>query len=179
MGVAGYLAAKGERDAQFLASQRTRSMIRAEPEEVLALIRAKFQGFYLPHDILDTIVDHFSKQPSEKLSHILLQLEENGEGTQLLRPWVSGVTIAAAYFFGGFIPLLPYLFATVSTAFTISVIITAIVLFTFGCTKSLLAGSCQELRVCLKSGFEMLVLGGLAAAAALTCVKALNQFRNP
>ena len=59
------------------------------------------------------------------------------------------------------------------TAFYLSIAITATVLFSFGSIKTMLVG-CKDATACLKGGMEMLVLGGVAAAAALLCVKVLD-----
>ena len=179
MGVAGYLGAKGERDAQSTSTRGMKKMIVAEPEEALAIVKGKFQDFALPEEILLSITNYYSNSSSDRLLKTLMRFEECEAEAQMLRPCLSGATIAVAYFFGGSVPLLPYTLFSVETAFIISIIVTVLVLFCFGFIKGPLAGSNQGIRKSLTSGFEMLVLGGLAAAAALTCVKMLNQSREP
>ena len=57
------------------------------------------------------------------------------------RAYISGLTIAAGYFLGGLVPLLPYLFFTqVREALLCSVLVMAIALFVFGWTKTALVG---------------------------------------
>ena len=56
------------------------------------------------------------------------------------REFTSALTIGLAYFFGGFIPLIPYFFtATVVWGLYISAIVMAITLFVFGCTKTVIS----------------------------------------
>jgi vacuolar iron transporter family protein len=152
-------------------------MIRSEPEEALVILRTKFESFKLPNEILDSITEHYSRASPEQLLSILLSFEVDTQGTvPQLRPWLSGITIAIAYFFGGFIPLLPYVFSsTIQTAFFFSAAITAIVLFTFGTVKGLMIGGQKGFK-CLRGGLEQLTLGSLAAAAALICVKILDHY---
>lgn len=91
------------------------------------------------------------------------------------RAYVSAVTIAAGYFFGGLVPLMPYfLAATNQIAFAWSVAVMAVALFTFGYAKTLLLGEGKK-RQCLWAGAQMVVLGGVAAAAAMGCVRAVGS----
>jgi len=64
----------------------------------------------------------------------------------------------------GFIPLLAYvlqLFFSIGDAFRISIILTAVALFVLGASKCKVTN-----RGWFKSGFETLVVGGVAAGAA-------------
>lgn len=49
----------------------------------------------------------------------------------------------------------------------------AVSLFVFGYVKTFLVGEINKL-VCAKAGVQMVVLGGVAAAAAMGCVKAIG-----
>lgn len=90
------------------------------------------------------------------------------------RAYISALTITCGYFFGGFIPLLPYFFAgDIETALAFSVLVMAIALFVFGYGKTLLVGE-RSRWVCVQGGLQMVVLGGLAAGAAMGIVKALG-----
>lgn len=84
------------------------------------------------------------------------------------------MTISMGYFVGGFIPLLPYLFMnTVQQALMVSAVVMALALFAFGFVKTRLVGV-RALGKCMRGGAEMMVLGGCAAAASMTLVKALG-----
>lgn len=74
-------------------------------------------------------------------------------------------------------PLVPYLFvAQVGAAFRASVALMVVALFVFGWVKQSLVGDGEEKRVakCVRSGLQMVVMGGLAAGAAIVCVRALS-----
>lgn len=90
------------------------------------------------------------------------------------RAYVSGLTISAGYFFGGLVPLLPYLFfASVQEAFAGSVVVMVVALFVFGWVKTALVGE-RERWVCGKNGVQMVLMGGVAAGAAMLSVKGLS-----
>lgn len=75
---------------------------------------------------------------------------------------ISAATIAVSYLVGGLIPLLPYMLTgELRTALLYSVICTGIALAVFGAVKGRLTGINM-----LKSGFQTLLVGGLAAGAA-------------
>ena len=150
-------------------------MLHDEPSEALDQVRSNFENFQLPSHLLDAITKHYVTVAEDQLLSCLLHFRDADEdSSQQHHPYLSGFTISFAYFFGGFIPLLPYIFSsTVQTAFYISIFITAIVLFSFGSTKPLVVGDACASK-CIKGGVEMLVLGGVAAAAAVLCVSLLS-----
>ena len=164
-----------DRDAQKATVAKTQRLVREEPGESLRQARSRFGSFQLPDELLDAITKHYSLAPEQQLLSCLLHFEGADEdSSQRHHPFVSGFTISSAYFFGGFIPLLPYIFSSaMRVAFYLSVAITATVLFSFGTIKTLILGD-KGTSACLKGGVEMLVLGGVAAAAAILCVKILD-----
>lgn len=90
------------------------------------------------------------------------------------RAYTSALTISLGYVLGGLTPLTPYfIFETNQVAFFWSVAVMAVALFIFGYSKTMLVGEAKKMA-CLKAGLQMVVLGGVAAAAAMGCVKALN-----
>jgi hypothetical protein len=113
------------------------------------------------------------------------------------RAILSAVTIALGYFLGGAVPLLPYILVgpdgTMQTAFRWSCFVMVIALFTFGAVKTRLvleesqqwemqhvplssqtiASNCLDRNMAksIRGGIEMVVLGGVAAGAAMSLVK--------
>ena len=149
-------------------------MVQEEPSDALDQLRTDFESFQLPRELLDAIIKHYAAVSEDQLLSCLLHFQEADKDSKQHQPCLSGFTISFAYFFGGFIPLLPYIFSpAVQTAFWISVCITAIVLFSFGCIKTVIVGS-KGTAKCLRGGLEMLLLGGVAAAAAVLCVQILS-----
>lgn len=96
------------------------------------------------------------------------------------RAYISALTIALSYFLGGLIPLLPYMFVdNTATGLWISCIVMVFALFGFGIAKRVLveeegwSGHGMEWKA-LKSGVEMVILGGAAACAAVLMVRVFN-----
>jgi VIT1/CCC1 family predicted Fe2+/Mn2+ transporter len=88
---------------------------------------------------------------------------------------MSGLTISLGYFCGGAVPLLPYLFfAQVGEAFRASVAVMVVALFAFGWVKERVVDGERSVVTCIRSGVQMVVMGGLAAGAAMVCVRVLS-----
>ncbi|OBT43560.1 hypothetical protein VE00_06978 [Pseudogymnoascus sp. WSF 3629] len=82
------------------------------------------------------------------------------------RALASAITIASAYFLGGLVPLVPYFFVEeVERGLWVSVGVMAVALWVFGWVKTGVCGGDQWERV--KGGGEMVVVGGVAAGAAM------------
>lgn len=91
------------------------------------------------------------------------------------RAYISALTIAAGYFFGGLVPLAPYFFVHDNAiALLWSIGVMAFALFVFGYAKTVLLGE-ENKGACAKAGIQMVLLGGVAAAAAMGCVKAIGS----
>ena len=77
------------------------------------------------------------------------------------------MTIGSSYFFGGLIPLLPYIFIEESTfALYISVAVTFLTLLIFGYIKSRLVNP----KSAIKGAFQTLLIGAIAAGASYSIV---------
>jgi VIT1/CCC1 family predicted Fe2+/Mn2+ transporter len=86
--------------------------------------------------------------------------EEYGLPTEIRSPWRAAWSTFAAFFVCGLIPLLPYLFKF-GNSFTLSAILTGLTFFLIGSAKSRWSTSTG-----LRSGFETLFVGALAAGLA-------------
>jgi predicted membrane protein (TIGR00267 family) len=90
------------------------------------------------------------------------------------RAYLSGLTVALGYVCGGLVPLTPYLIVPdPAIALRWSILVMALALFIFGWVKTTFIGV-KSWRNCTKSALEMVVLGGVAAAAAIGCVKLID-----
>jgi predicted membrane protein (TIGR00267 family) len=85
------------------------------------------------------------------------------------RALASALTIAAAYVVGGFIPLGPYIALPARAALSASVGITLLALALFGYVKGHFTGAAP-----LRSSFQTVLIGGLAAAAAFAIARAIS-----
>jgi VIT1/CCC1 family predicted Fe2+/Mn2+ transporter len=141
------------------------------------LVRRHLEPLDLPASTISSIFNTIQREPT-KLKHIISKLESFADNTSLPShslkpsPITSGLSISLGYAVGGTIPLLPYFFAsTVGFALQVSCILCLVVLFAFGVGKRwILSSGGESLSLCLVEGLQMLVLGAVAAGAAVMCV---------
>lgn len=85
---------------------------------------------------------------------------------------VPSFIMFSSYFFAGFIPLLPYMFLGVKTAFPVSIMSALFALFILGMVSARLRG-----REIFRHGMEMFLIGGTAIGLGVivgTIVNSLN-----
>ncbi|KAJ4129173.1 hypothetical protein NW768_007708 [Fusarium equiseti] len=201
MGIGGYLAAKDEcvssqpelPDAEGLRSSSAGShetdFMVGEVEKSRAkledLVRQHLEPLDLPSSTVTSILDIIRQSPIVP-RHTISRLESfNNKIPHLVQncltsPATSGLSISLGYTVGGVIPLLPYFFtSTVGSGLQISTLLCLTVLFTFGAGKKWIMSSEEDkVRGCLAEGLQMLVLGALAAGAAVLCVSSLGSRNN-
>ncbi|MQQ99506.1 VIT1/CCC1 transporter family protein [Glaciimonas soli] len=169
MGLGGYLAARTER--QHYLAERDR-----EEQEILNV----------PHrerkEVIDIMAQYgVTKSECEPMlaglernpiawRDFMMRFELGLEEPQPAAARKSALTIALSYLVGGLIPLAPYMVSkSVSTALTISTVVTLFALFVFGYLKGSVTGTGA-----LKSGMQTLLVGGLAAAAAFGIARLIS-----
>jgi vacuolar iron transporter family protein len=83
----------------------------------------------------------------------------------------SAGTIAASYIVGGLVPLAPYIILRedVTLALKLSIGVTLVALFVFGCIKGHYTGVKP-----LRGGLQTVLVGGLAAAAAFYLARLIS-----
>jgi len=166
MGLGGYLAAKS--DAEHYANERVREAreVREIPAAEAAEVRDVLQTYGLTAEESAPIVDALSKRP-EAWVDFMMRFELGLERPNPRRALVSALTIAGAYVGGGFVPLGPYLLcATARTALVYSVVVTLLALTVFGYVKGRFTGTTP-----VRSAFQTVLIGGLAAAAAFVIAR--------
>ncbi|KAL7805248.1 Ccc1 family [Trichoderma aethiopicum] len=204
MGIGGYLSAKDELPAPGTQNhgdgdeEELRGMLRhdgdresidekdKETQEVA--VRRHLEPLALPGWMVQDIMTALNDRPGG-LHHVARQLlssraenfaEKASSNNNQLPVWpvASGLSISLGYIIGGTIPLLPYFFAaTVGLGLRWSIALCLVALMSFGAGKSwLLRGgeaSSGWMR-CVWEGLQMLILGSLAALAAVLCVSLLG-----
>lgn len=160
----------------------TKNLIKSSPATANALVKQAMAPYDLSDNILDALATQLSYSEDRQLDFIMKFTNEM-QPPACNRAYISAFTIALGYFVGGFIPLVPYFFAAdVRTAFWWSVAVMVVALFTFGFLKRLLVESedsdyiswNRKLLRRGRSGVEMILLGGIAAGAAMGFVRALD-----
>ena len=168
MGLGGYLAART--DAEHFASERareeqeTREMPEAEAAEVADILRT----YGLGEDMVGPVVNSI-RADTKRWVDFMMRFELGLEEPDPTRASKSAFTIALSYVGGGLVPLAPYFFfRSVHEALISSVIVTLLALLAFGYIK----GKFTTARP-LRSAWQTVVVGGLAAAAAFAIAKAI------
>jgi VIT1/CCC1 family predicted Fe2+/Mn2+ transporter len=173
MGLGGYLAARG--DAEHYASEKVREereiveRTRDEEEEIYEI----FEQYQVDRGSATPVLNALKQNPAAWVDFMMrfeLGLEEPAPN----RAHRSALTIASSYIAGGLIPLLPYMFVADNlAALKLSVVITLLALALFGALKGRFVGTGW-----LRSAFQTVIIGGIAAAAAYTLARLLNSHSN-
>jgi VIT1/CCC1 family predicted Fe2+/Mn2+ transporter len=173
MGLGGYLAARG--DAEHYASEKVREereiveRTRDEEEEIYEI----FEQYQVDRRSATPVLNALKQNPAAWVDFMMrfeLGLEEPAPN----RAHRSALTIASSYIAGGLIPLLPYMFVADNlAALKLSVVITLLALALFGALKGRFVGTGW-----LRSAFQTVIIGGIAAAAAYTLARLLNSHSN-
>ena len=166
MGLGGYLAAKG--DAEHYEQERIREYREVEeiPEQEKAEVSHVFQEYGLTAEQSKPIVEALSRR-TDAWVDFMMRFELGLEAPDPKRAVTSAATIAGAYVAGGLIPLSPYIMlANAVRGLIISAIVTLAALGIFGFIKGKFTGTRA-----LRSAFQTMVIGGVAAAAAFLLAK--------
>jgi VIT1/CCC1 family predicted Fe2+/Mn2+ transporter len=170
MGLGGYLAAKT--DSEHYASELDREyretveLPEIETEEVAKV----FRDYGLTHEQMTPIVTAITSN-QKKWVDFMMRFELGLETPDPARAGRSAGTIAMSYIVGGLVPLAPYiLMHNIVEALWVSVAVTLIALFVFGAIKGHYTGVKP-----LRGGFQTVLVGGLAAAAAFGIARLISQ----
>lgn len=191
MGLGGWLAARGEAEAYTSTLHSTQLLVRRSPSTAISLAHDILQPYISP-DNANEPCDLKITSDEALLTAFIMRFHHNlPEPSSTRGAWISGGTIATGYFIGGFIPLLPYFFiGEVGKAFWWSVGLMLFALLAFGWGKTWITisaawngsmnveeGVRQKNMIwkCMGGGMQMVVLGGIAAAAATGLVKAFDN----
>lgn len=104
-------------------------------------------------------VEAFSMAAGSFLSEASAEGYATGADAPTRSSVIAGSIMFISYFLSGFIPLFPYLIWPVTTALSVSVILSVIALFILG-----VVGARMSKTSWLKSGVRMTMIGGVAIA---------------
>ncbi|MCS6317019.1 MAG: VIT1/CCC1 transporter family protein [Nitrospira sp.] len=169
MGLGGYLAAKTDLD--HYASERLRELRETQhiPEREAEEVAEIFRGYGLRDEQIAPLIETLQANPKQWVD-FMMRFELGLDEPDPTRARISAWTIALSYIVGGLLPLLPYMvFADIHTALWWSVVVTPVALFVFGYVKSGYTGVPPW-----RGGFQTVLVGGLAAAAAFGIARLLG-----
>jgi vacuolar iron transporter family protein len=169
MGLGGYLAART--DAEHFVSERAREERETEemPEQEAAEVADVLRSYGLKDDNVTSVVNSI-RADKKRWVDFMMRFELGLEEPDPKRASRSAFTIALSYVAGGLVPLAPYfLFRSVHDALIGSVIVTLLALLVFGYVKGLFTTARP-----LRSAWQTVVVGGLAATAAFVIAKAIG-----
>lgn len=160
--------------------QETRTLIRTSPCQTHSLVHSIFTPYGLPNSTIATVSKTLHDSPTELLD-FLMRFHHQLPPPAANRAFVSAATIAMGYFVGGFVPLLPYFCVKrgeVLLALWISIGVMVVALFVFGWVKTGVVGGWrgrENVWRCVRGALQMVVVGGVAAGAAVGLVRAINH----
>ena len=169
MGLGGYLAART--DAEHFASERAREEQETQemPEEEAAEVAAVLRSYGLDGDKVPAVVASI-RADKKRWVDFMMRFELGLEEPDPKRARNSALTIALSYIAGGLVPLAPYFFfRSVHSALVGSVVVTLLALLVFGYVKGRFTTAKP-----LRSAWQTVVVGGLAATAEFVIAKAIG-----
>jgi VIT1/CCC1 family predicted Fe2+/Mn2+ transporter len=138
-----------------------------------------FEPWGIPASVLDEMSSRLSKSPH--LVDFIMKFQHCAEKPDSSRAIVASITIALGYFLGGLLPLLPYIFVgrhEVYKGLYMSIGVMVVALFVFGYTKTCVVigwRGGKKIRSGCVEGVKMVVVGSIAAAAAMGLVKFFSR----
>ncbi|KAL2755885.1 hypothetical protein ACRALDRAFT_1082048 [Sodiomyces alcalophilus JCM 7366] len=197
MGLGGYLGAKSEAASYRETRAECAQLAQEDPARAAATaLRSLLAGpaaTAVPPHALDALAKYLAAAPTEARVDLLLRARHGADAaadsssssppSSSRSPAVSAFTIATGYLLGGLIPLTPYFFVPstpdgVAEGLRDSIVVMVFALFLFGYVRTCaVAGWHGRTRVWhgLLGGVEMVVVGGMAAGAAMGFVKLFDR----
>ncbi|CAN6661620.1 protein Ccc1p [Trichomonascus vanleenenianus] len=175
MGLGGYLAAKSESEFYHSQVAKQRELFDTNPTLSVQSLNDILYEYKLSPQTCKEVVKDMEHDP-DMLVQFIIKVGQGLEEPADSRQFTSAATIGLAYFFGGFIPLIPYFFTThVDMGLYISVIVMGVTLFAFGSIKTVvsLGNDCGAWKI-IENGIKMMITGGVAAASAWALVRAIE-----
>jgi VIT1/CCC1 family predicted Fe2+/Mn2+ transporter len=168
----------GKRESYQTTERETQELMNSSPTETMALVRDVFAPFNIPEDAVAATSSTLRNSP-ESLKEFLLTFHHKQAEPNCNQAWISAITLALGYFIGGFIPLIPYFMVDhVITGLYYSIAVMGVTLLVFGYIKTCIVRGWRgrdNIVAGIKGGIQMIVVGGLAAGAAIALVRAIDR----
>jgi vacuolar iron transporter family protein len=166
MGTGAYLSTKSEQEYYQRERQREAWEVEHFPEGERAELFEIYRGRGYSEEEARTLTEIQASNPQRWVDAMMV--DELGMLPDERKPLLSGLATLGAFVIAGSTPLLIFLFGlfipiAAQDAFLVSIALSGAALFGLGAAKVLVTQ-----RSALRSGLEMLLLGGLAAGVAYT-----------
>lgn len=176
---------------------------KASQQRVVKSVEGYLAPLHLPPELLNLVRDHIHGRDdvATALAREMLPRGESNDDDEDIdedappSPIMSGLSVALGYLIGGSLPLFPYFVVSqVGDGLLWSFIVCIIALFSFGFTKDLVLHLRMESDVWVKDkdlgrrrwawsdvrrssweGLQMVLLGSMAALAAVLCVRLFDS----
>lgn len=169
MGLGGYLAGKTEQDHYNSELKREYEEVERVPERELQEVEDVFAEYGLSESSRKAIALEMSRDKTNWVN-FMMRFELGLEEPHPQRARNSALTIGAAYFVGGLLPLSAYFITdTPGSGLITSAIFTTVCLFVFGYFKSKVTGQPK-----IAGAIRVTMIGLLAAAAAFGIAKFIS-----
>lgn len=166
MGLGGYLAGKTEQEHYDSELKREYAEVETVPEREMQEVKEVFAEYGFDEAAQDMIAGQLAKDKNQWVN-FMMKFELGLEQPDANRARNSALTIGAAYFAGGLLPLSAYFFTAHPLEGLIwSAVITTACLFVFGYFKSKVTGQPP-----IAGAFKVTLIGLVAAAAAFGVAK--------
>ncbi|EXJ68192.1 uncharacterized protein A1O5_08807 [Cladophialophora psammophila CBS 110553] len=182
MGLGGYLGAKSEEAAYNATYRSTRSQVLESSGNLSSEITSIFAPYHLSPSLLKDFTHQLITSNSpEAVVDFLMHFQHNTPEPAPSRAVVCAITIALGYFIGGFVPLLPYFFAShVTEGLIWSISVMVVALFVFGYVKTGFVEGWRgwgSMKCNLAGAGQMVIIGGAAAGCAMGVVRLFNSLQ--
>lgn len=169
MSLGAYLSTKSQIEYYDGEMKRERYEVEQFPEIEKQEIREIYQEKGFQGEILEKIIEHITSD-KKRWVEIMMKEELGLSMDSSTSPIKSAVAIGTAYAFGAFIPIIPYIFLEPASGLISSAFLTLVALFSVGAAKTFITG-----KKLLRSGFESMLIGGLAATATFLAGKLISH----
>ncbi|MGH2363852.1 MAG: VIT1/CCC1 transporter family protein [Chloroflexota bacterium] len=160
MGVGEYQGSRAQQELHTVEIEKERTELQEKPAEEHRELRAIFQQEGLNRDSADAVAGLLAQHP-ELLFRTHVEKELGLRLEEFESPLRNALVMGASFFLGALLPIIPYLVAPARPALVASVVLTVLALFGVGLAKAAVTH-----RRWLRSGFEVMIFGVLAAAIA-------------
>ncbi len=169
MGLGGFLAARSDAEHYRSELRRGAQEIADVPEREAQEIVDLFKDYGVSASEAAPVIAALRREP-EAWRNFMMRFELGLEKPDPKRALRSAFTISGSYAVGGLIPLLPYMLAKdAHQALTLSIVFTLLALAVFGFVKGHFTGVSK-----IKSSWQTVLVGGLAAGVAFGIAKAIS-----